>query len=117
MDIDRYKNIINLKPEFNEISIITHLPEPTDNDYKKGYIVRYFVQKANDINSPIYEIKQKAISKLSNNSFYITTSLDWRLVGPTDEVKKSNSASIRIASQRIPKLQLYLPNLLQFYKK
>ena len=117
MDIDRYKNIVKLKPEFNEISIITHLPTPTENDYKRGYIVRYFVQKANDINSPIYEIKQKAISKLSNNSFYKTTSLDWRLVGSVEDVKKSNSESIRIASERITKIQLYLPNLLQFHKK
>jgi hypothetical protein len=117
MDLDRYNSIIKLKPEFNQVSIVSHLPEPTDNDYKKGYIVRYFVQKVNDTNAPIYEIKQKALSKLSPNSFYITVSLDWRLVGPSDEVKKSNSESIRIASQKIPKLQMYLPNLLQFYKK
>ena len=117
MDIDRYKSISKADTEFKEVSIVAYIPTPTELEYKMGYITRHFVQSANDKNAPIYEIRKKSISKFSNNSLYITTSLDWRIKGPVDEVKKSNSASIRIASQIIPKLSLYLPNLLQFHKK
>lgn len=117
MSIDRYKEIVKLKSEFNQVNIISYIPTPTDEDYKIGYITRYFLQKSNDKDGIIYEIRKKTISKFSNNSFYIVTSLDWRLTGEPDEVKTSNSASIRLASEDIPKISLYLPNLLQFYKK
>jgi hypothetical protein len=117
MDIDRYKNIVNLKSEYNQINITAFIPSPIDDDYRRGYITRYFIQKANDRDGVIYEIKKNTTSKFSNNPFYIITFLDWRLSGDVDEVKKSNRESIRIASAVIPKIQLYLPNLLQFYKK
>lgn len=117
MDIDRYKDIVNLQSEFNQINITAFIPSPIDEDYKRGYITRYFIQKANDKNAVIYEIRKKTISKFSSNPFYIVTSLDWRIKGEPIDVKKSNSESIRIASQTIPKIQLYLPNLLQFHKK
>jgi hypothetical protein len=89
----------------------------TEEDYTKGYVVRYFTQKANDIDSYIYEISRNQFSSLKNSPYYISVSLDWRLTGEPDEIKKSNSASVRIASKTIPKIQLYLPNLLQFHKK
>ena len=54
--------------------------------------------------------------KYSNNSFYTVVSLDWRLVGTKEEIKNSNSASLRLASVKMPKIHLYLPNLLQFHK-
>ena len=117
MNIDRYKEIVDLESEFNQVNIVSYIPTPKDADYVRGYIVRYFVQKSNDRDGIIYEIRKKSTSKFSNNSFYIVTSLDWRLIGDPIEVKKSNSASIKIACQTIPKLYLYLPNLLQFHKK
>jgi hypothetical protein len=43
--------------------------------------------------------------------------LDWRLTGDPIDIKKSNTESLRIASKTIPKISLYLPNLLQFHKK
>lgn len=117
MDINRYKDIARLKSEYNQVKITAFIPSPIDEDYKRGYITRYFIQRANDIDGVIYEIKKNTTSKFSDNPFYIITALDWRIVGDVDEVKKSNSASIRIASEFIPKLSLYLPNLLQFHKK
>ena len=117
MNIDDYKKLKKTPTGLQQVKIITYVPSPTNEDYKSGYITRFFVQQLNDINSPIYEIKAKSVAKFQNKSFYLVTSLDWRLTGSPDDVKKSNSASVRIASQTIPKIQLYLPNLLQFYKK
>jgi hypothetical protein len=102
--------------EYKNVNIVTHLPKPTEFDYSQGYVIRYFLQKSNDINSPIYEVKQTALSKYSSNSFYSIVSLDWRLIGTNEEIKQSNSASLRLASAKLPKISLYLPNLLQFHK-
>ena len=55
MKIDRYNSISNLGKEYNKVKIIAHIPTPKDTDYLVGYIIRYFVQKSNDINSSIFE--------------------------------------------------------------
>lgn len=117
MSIDRYNEIVDLNTDFNPVKIVPFIPSPKDEDYKRGYITRYFIQKANNTNDVIYEVKKNSISKLTNNTFYTVVSLDWRIIGSKDDIKKSNSESIRIASNIIPKIQLYLPNLLQFHQK
>ena len=76
MSLDRYNKIVKLPKDFNQIKIVPHIPSPNEIDYQRGYIVRYFVQKANDINSVIYEIRKKSTAKLSQNSFYNIISLD-----------------------------------------
>jgi hypothetical protein len=115
--IDRYNEISRRDNNFNPIRRKPFIPKPKETDYKKGYIVRYFVHSVNNQATPIFEVNKQGYLKYSINSFYNTVSLDWRLVGSVEDVKKSNSESIRIASETIPKIQLYLPNLLQFHKK
>ena len=85
-------------------------------DYKRGYIVRYFIQKANDNDAPIFEIKKQYVSKYRNNSFYRVAIIDWRVTGEHVDIKRSNSASVSLGCKDIPSLYLYLPNLLQFCK-
>lgn len=114
----RYNLLVKrMRKSLNIRDISTSIPTIKENDITNGYIVRYFAQKANDINSFIYEIDRREYSSISTNAFYVITTLDWRIVGEPMDVKKSNSASIRIASADIPKLPLYLPNLLQFHQK
>lgn len=117
MDTNRYDKIAKNAQDFLEVKINAHIPKPKDIDYKTGYITRYFVQKANDIHSVIYEINTSTYNRLISNPMYKLTNLDWRIKGPIEEVKKSNSISVRIASKDIQKIQLYLPNLIQFHKK
>lgn len=116
MNIDRYKSIINLPNEYNLEKIPTYTPQLKEFDYKRGYVVRYFIQKSNDEASPIFEINSSTFTNLSNNTFYKTTSLDWRLNGSVEQIKESNFKSVKIAAKRLSAIQLYLPNLLQFYK-
>lgn len=115
--IDRYNEIAQRDENFNPIRRKPFIPAPEEKDYKKGYIVRYFVQSVNNQATPIFEINKQGYLKYSINSFYNTVQLDWRLTGSPEDVKNSNSESIRIASETIPRIQLYLPNLLQFHKK
>jgi hypothetical protein len=117
MDIDRYKDILSTSSDYDLIKVTPILPNPKDVDYSRGYIRRYFIQKVNDTASPIYEIAANKASSYKNGFYYVLTSLDWRISGEVEDVKKSNRESIRIASEDIRRIQLYLPNLLQFHKK
>lgn len=118
MGVGRYKRLKRKKGNLLKIpKIATSIPSPKENDYVRGYIVRYFVQKANDLNSIIYEVSKNRYSSIQTSDLYTNISLDWRITGTPEEIKKSNSASLTIASKTIPKIALYLPNLLQFHKK
>lgn len=117
IDIEKYNSLVNLPTDYDEVDIVTFIPTPSDRDYTNGYIRRFFIQKANDNGAVIYEIRKSSFNTFRNNGFYKAAELDWRIVGDVSDVKKSNSASIRIASEFIPKLYLYLPNLVQFHKK
>ena len=125
---DKYKKLTGNKFSTLNVKVRSFIPTPTDKDYVRGYITRYFVQKTNDINSPIYEVSDIEYNKLRATAVYNTTSLRWRIVGPKEPsdyennkimdkgVKKSNEISIRLASEYIINLKLYLPNLTQFWK-
>ena len=117
MSIDRYNDINKNGNEFQLPNLKAFIPSPKKLDYDSGYIVRYFAQKSNDTSSPIYEISKNSFNKANDTPFYSVVALDWRIKGDPIDVKKSNSISIRIASQTIPKISLYLPNLLQFHQK
>ena len=125
---DKYKELSGNKFKSLNTKVKSFIPTPTDKDYKRGYITRYFVQKTNDKNAPIYEVSDTEFNKFRSSVMYNTTSLRWRLTGPKDPfdyednkivdkgVKKSNEISIRLASTDIVSLKLYLPNLVQFWK-
>lgn len=125
---DRYKKLNrNLYLQAKRVPK-SHIPTPTDKDYKRGYILRYFVQKANDNFSPIFEVNSTEYIQLRRTSIYSSTSLRWRLTGSPNPVYdlqgelkdmgvlKSNEISIQIASDVMNRLYLYLPNKLQFYQ-
>jgi len=131
VDMDSKKKYNNIRTSIlsHPKRIDTFVPNPTDDDYRKGYITRYFIQKTNDVESPIYEVASNNFGKYSRNHSYKGVSLRWRIRGPlemvfndrseiTDKgVKESNRIAIHIASDKIRNLKLYLPHLLQFYKR
>ena len=125
-NIDRY-NQLNKKPKTVK-KIITHIPVPTELDYQRGYIRRYFIQKLNDKLSPIYEVEYERFTNYKSDPYFISASLKWRISGPKETkydnngvvvdkaVSESNRISIQLISDKMPNLKLYLPNLLQFHK-
>lgn len=119
-NLDRYKRILKGSHKFKEPKIKTFVPKPTDDDYLRGYITRYFVQKVNDKSSPIYEVNSDNFSKINNNTFYIGVSIKWKITQKSSfEIKtlsESNRNSIKTVLEVMPNLKLYLPNLLQFHK-
>jgi hypothetical protein len=117
MDLNRYNKVANIGSEFREKRISPYIPTPTDLDYQRGYIVRYFIQKANDTQSRITEVDYIGYSKFVENAFYSTVSLDWKIKGTDEEIKECNFKSIKTGVDKIPLIQSYLPNLVQFRKK
>lgn len=126
--IDSYKklkgkNFFNLKE-----SVKTSIPTPTDIDYKRGWVRRYFAQKTNDKGSPIYEVDSSQFVRLTSRDIFTLVTIKWRIAGPKDAqydskgnvmdkgVRESNRVAINLVSDKIPNLKLYLPNLLQFWK-
>jgi hypothetical protein len=107
----------------------TVVPTPKETDYGVGFIRRYFVRKANDVNGHIFEIDDKAYSEYTNSPFWITENIKWRIKGPLEPtynkrgeiedkgVRNSNASAISRASFNMKNIKLYLPNLLQFYRQ
>ena len=127
MDISRYNKIAKNKSRVRH-NIETKIPAPSDRDYTRGFINRYFVQKLNDKASPIYEVDGKSKNYYKSKPQYSAVGLKWRITGPKTpqydskgividkSVSESNRIAIKLHANEIPNLKLYLPNLLQFYK-
>ena len=115
INIGRYQAIANTD-DFNSYAIKVVIPKPTDVDYKRGYIKRYFVQSANDPSSYVYEITENLYSLLKLDPLYLCVSLKWRLIGTKEQVKESNFKSVKFASNTMKQIVFYLPYYLQFYK-
>lgn len=125
-NIDRYSKLLGTP--LSEEKISAYIPKPTELDYNRGYIKRYFVQKTNDKGSPIYEIEVTDKTFFDSNPLYTVVELKWRIKGPLKpkynevgnildkSVSESNRIAIKLVSDKIPNLKLYLPNLIQFYK-
>lgn len=113
----KYKKLKNNLSEFTLPEIITHIPTPDKNDYLRGYIRRYFIQRANDKKGYIYEISTNAFTTFSINPHFTVIVMNWRISGTSKEISESNSNAIRIGMEQIPSLHLYLPNTLQFSKQ
>ena len=126
--LDSYKKLIRVDSLLSNHKFDTHIPTPNTNDYMRGYITRYFVQKTGDTASPISEVNSTTFTSLQTNSLYIAVSIKWRISGPKEtkyrengdvldvNVGESNRRAILLLYDKIPNLKLYLPNLLQFYK-
>ena len=125
---NQYNSLLNKAQLYIDGSKIEqYAPKISAKDYQLGVIKRYFIQKANDKNSPIFEISKRTAPKYRENPLYNLAEIDWVISGEETEktigeIKQTispeqmNKLSIQSASKVIPNLFLYLPNLLQYFK-
>lgn len=72
----------------------TYYPQPTEQDYKKGYVIRYFTKKENE-KGFITEISEAEYNSIVNGtadydiSLYQTTTILWKLTGPLRSTRMS----------------------------
>lgn len=116
----------NRKP--TKDTIMSHyLPNPTDVDYNKGFIIRYFIKRVNGDNTTIREVSMDNYKQLQSNPLYLTTSLTWILKGKLEGTYMGgtivlpgvliyNDRAVKTAERVIPGLGMLLNNLAQFHK-
>jgi len=74
-------------------------PKPTDNDYQKGYIMRYFAKKRNDIGYVIEINKETYLSltkqdKVYDYVTYQAIDVFWQITGPLRDDRKDKKYKI-----------------------
>jgi hypothetical protein len=90
------RQIIANIPGANRISSrpVSYFPRPTEQEYRKGYITRYFIKGINQ-NGYITEISQAEYANFQDGtvnydvSFYITGNLNWKIIGPLNTIRLS----------------------------
>jgi hypothetical protein len=103
--------------KFNNKNIKAYKPVPNKADYTRGYIVRYFIQRVNDPNGLIYEIAKQDYLSYVIDAFYLTTNLDWKIIGTNDEISLANEKSVKLGAKKLPAIQMFLVNYLEFAKQ
>jgi len=110
--------------EFNIKSPTTFCLTPSQNDYKNGYIKRYFVGNVNYIN--IQEVNLKQYDNI-NSFFYKRVKINWKLTGERNNVYENNilksvgvyeynTISINDAKKVIVGLERLISDPLQFWR-
>lgn len=98
-------------------------PNVTKNDYLKGYINRYLVQKINDLT--ITEVIKENYNGISNN-FYNKLVIQWTISGPKKNqynnkilekkgVQEQNTQTLVENEKKMKGLKNYLNNPLEFW--
>ena len=98
-------------------------PNVTKNDYLKGYINRYLVQKINDLT--ITEVIKENYNGISNN-FYNKLVIQWTISGPKNNqynnkilekkgVQEQNTQTLVENEKKMNGLKNYLNNPLEFW--
>lgn len=119
-------NSIKKTPSIVRQGITPSVPTPKDLDYKRGYIKRYFVQRANDNRAPISEVSSTKFAQAATNAFYKQIKLRWRINGPLEDyedadgnlkkgVHTSNKRSIEEQLKKMPSLKNRLVNLGEYH--
>jgi len=77
----------------------SYYPNPTEEDYRKGYTIRYFTKKENQ-NGFIIEISNDEYNSIVNGTadyditIYQVTKILWKLTGPLKSIKTSQYNTI-----------------------
>lgn len=114
-------NKLNGILENHYISPVVTQPIITDNDYKIGHILRFFVQKRNNPYITIHEIDGEQLSSINQNNFKGINGVIWNHIMIKWMITGKNAASMNQATilkntQFFPGLQHYLTNYLEFTK-
>ena len=119
---------IGYKGSAPSTSNTTHyLPTPTAEDYTKGYIFRYFIQRVNGDVSTVRELSKDDYTAMLKDPLYNRVTFTWRISGELFDrplpngmklpgVAGFNYATVQLASKTLPDIAGYLTNPSQFYK-
>jgi hypothetical protein len=122
---------MNLRNEYSKAKNTTetirkypksYFPQPTDEDYRIGYIERYFAKPRANIKGVIIEINKDEYENLTGifstptSLHYNAIKLRWVIQGTFEEIQRSNSNTLIYHEKNMPGISLHLGNLLQFWQ-
>ncbi len=122
-DILRYNQITG--NEINRyVPPISYSPSPTMDDYKKGKIQRFFVQKRNSPLNTILEIDSQQYNQINvqnnpgiNGIIYNSLLFDWIISKiPKDDAFYLNQLTLQKNTLNFPYIGLFVTNPLEFYR-
>lgn len=104
-----------------------YLPSPTDLDYQRGFILRYFMKRKNGKADTIKEISKDEYDKMKINVLYKRVEISWKITGklkddmsnpnmPVYGIEDTNKRMIDSKLKEFEDLDKYLTNLSQFAK-
>jgi hypothetical protein len=78
-----------------QLQDMPHLMPPTviRSDVENGFIIRYFVRLTND-KSYVVEVDEKQHSQFSTNQRFITTMIQWKIVGKKETMSLPNGIKV-----------------------
>lgn len=132
--ISTYSKIINsdIKEIANQIDLKNYNPQPTQDDYKNNFIIRYFAKKLNIKEINIIEINFKDYDSVLNKegkyyNIYQVISLSWKIAGPERDdysnktqpvygIVDTNQRTLNKKEFEMPGIKKYLSNLKEFTK-
>ena len=113
--------INNLKTNFghynnlnkqSRLYISSQATVPTEDDYANGSFTRYFAQKANEKQSPVFEV---SVDDFGSSSLYEFVTLTWYIIGTRNQVYSSNSLEVITAQKTLPTINNVLTPF-QYYR-
>jgi len=119
---EQYKNIVGV--ELSNQSFPTYfIPSVTKNDYSKGYIYRYLVQKINDLT--ITEVNKDKYNEIYSQ-YYNKIVIQWIVSGPKNNqyknkilerkgVQEQNVQTLVENEKKMKGIKSYLNNPLEFW--
>ena len=122
-DILRYNQITG--KEINRYSTPSSFsPNPTLDDYNRGKIERFFIQKRNSALNSIMEIDSIQYNQINvknnpgiNGIIYNKVKLEWIISKlPVDDASYLNGLTISKNTPNFPYLETFLTNTLEFYR-
>ena len=68
-------------------------PKPTDRDYDRGHIDRYFLRTTGS--SEIVEVSEQEFDEFSDDDFFIGVSLKWKISGPRTDILNDEGVPVK----------------------
>lgn len=118
--IDDYKRARNNIPILHGHFARSFVPKPEIEDFKNGFIFRYFAKQRNNPHANIVEIDKGQFKSHSegigglNTIFYHVISLRWKIIGTLQNIQSTNFNSVENAELLMTGIIKRTGNLIQF---
>ena len=96
-DFDLYEQYTAIKSTNREVYPSNITLDVIDKDYTKGFVVRYFIKKANDINASVFEISESDYNQ--NLTLFNKIEIVWTISGIKISVIRKNLLALKTAEK------------------